>query len=273
MNEIMNALYKRKSVRVFTDEPITEEDKKEILTVAIQAPSAGCQLLYTILDITDQSKKDKLAVLCDHQAFIAKGQMVLIFCADCLKWDTFYKEAGISPRRPGAGDLLLAVEDALIAAQNAVIAAESLGIGSCYIGDIMENVEEIQSLLNLPNYVYPACMLVLGHPTEQQKNRSKPARFDLSDIVCENTYRAKNSAEIRQMFTGRTGLQGYDAWMQAFCNRKYESAFSKEMNRSMEIYLKPFLEGHLSAKTSDANAEGTDSDSSIEKEGASHLEK
>ena len=36
--------------------------------------------------------------------------------------------------------------------------------------------------------------------------------------------------------------QGYDAWMRAFCNRKYESAFSREMNRSMEIYLKPFLE-------------------------------
>ena len=243
MNEIINALYKRKSVRVFTEEPITEEDKKLILTSAIQAPSAGCQLLYTILDITDQAKKDKLADFCDHQAFIAKGQMVLIFCADCQKWDAFYKEAGISPRRPGAGDLLLAVEDALIAAQNAVVAAESLGIGSCYIGDIMENVEEIQALLELPEYVYPACMLVFGHPTAQQQNRTKPARFNLSDIVCENTYQSKDSRQIRQMFAGRTGLQGYDAWMKAFCNRKYESAFSREMNRSMEIYLKPFFRG------------------------------
>ena len=143
MNEIINALYQRKSVRVFTDDPITDEDKKLILTSAIQAPSAGCQLLYTILDITDQIKKDRLADLCDRQSFIAAGQMVLIFCADCQKWDAFYKEAGISPRRPGAGDLLLAVEDAMIAAQNAVVAAESLGIGSCYIGDIMENVEEM----------------------------------------------------------------------------------------------------------------------------------
>ena len=219
MNEIINALYQRKSVRVFTDDPITDEDKKLILTSAIQAPSAGCQLLYTILDITDQIKKDRLADLCDHQSFIAAGQMVLIFCADCQKWDAFYKEAGISPRRPGAGDLLLAVEDAMIAAQNAVVAAESL-----------------------PEYVYPACMLVFGHPTAQQQNRTKPSRFDLSDIVCENAYQTKESSDIRRMFAGRTGLQGYDAWMQAFCNRKYESAFSREMNRSMEIYLKPFLE-------------------------------
>ena len=142
----------------------------------------------------------------------------------------------------GAGDLLLAVEDAMIAAQNAVVAAESLGIGSCYIGDIMENVEEIRTLLSLPEYVYPACMLVFGHPTAQQQNRTKPSRFDLSDIVCENTYHSKESSDIRRMFAGRTGLQGYDAWMRAFCNRKYESAFSREMNRSMEIYLKPFLE-------------------------------
>ena len=80
MNEIINALYQRKSVRVFTDDPITDEDKKLILTSAIQAPSAGCQLLYTILDITDQNKKDRLADLCDHQTFIAAGQMVLILC-------------------------------------------------------------------------------------------------------------------------------------------------------------------------------------------------
>ena len=40
-------------------------------------------------------------------------------------------EAGCTPRRPGAGDLLLAVDDAVIAAQNAVTAAESLGLGSC----------------------------------------------------------------------------------------------------------------------------------------------
>ena len=95
MNEIINALYQRKSVRVFTDDPITDEDKKLILTSAIQAPSAGCQLLYTILDITDQTKKDRLADLCDHQAFIAAGQMVLIFCADCQKWM-------LSIRRPGS---------------------------------------------------------------------------------------------------------------------------------------------------------------------------
>ena len=67
-NEVIKSLYERKSVRVFTDEEISREDKNSILQAALQAPSAGCQLLYTILDITDESKKEKLAVLCDNSS-------------------------------------------------------------------------------------------------------------------------------------------------------------------------------------------------------------
>ncbi len=240
-NEVIKSLYERKSVRVFTDEEISREDKNSILQAALQAPSAGCQLLYTILDITDESKKEKLAVLCDNQLFMTKAKMMLIFCADCRKWLTFYEEAGLTPRAPGAGDLLLAVEDALIAAQNAVTAAESLGIGSCYIGDVMENAEEMKTLLQLPRYVYPACLLVFGYPTKQQKTRKKPERFRLSDIVCENSYQDKDSAQIREMFADRTDGKTYDEWMAAFWKRKYESDFSREMNRSMGVYLRDFL--------------------------------
>lgn len=241
MNEIIQSLHTRKSVRVFTGQEISREDKEAVLQAALQAPSAGCQLLYTILDITDPNKKERLAELCDRQTFAAKAKLMLVFCADCRKWLSFYKEAGLAPRKPGPGDLLLAVEDALIAAQNAVTAAESLGIGSCYIGDIMENAEDVKGLLGLPEYVYPACMVIFGYPTEQQKQRKKPVRFNLSDMVCENTYRDKTGGEIREMFSEQAGGQGYEAWMESFWKRKYESDFSREMNRSMGVYLDDFL--------------------------------
>lgn len=171
---------------------------------------------------------------------MAKAKLMLVFCADCRKWISFYEEAGLEPREPGPGDLLLAVEDAMIAAQNAVTAAESLGIGSCYIGDIMEHAEEVKELLSLPRYVYPACLLVFGYPSEQQKNRKKPERFCVSDPVCENSYRDKSSRKIREMFDGKTDGKSYEEWMEAFWKRKYESDFSREMNRSMAVYLKDF---------------------------------
>lgn len=240
MNDVIKQLYERKSVRVFTEQEIGLQEKNAILMAAAQAPTAGNQQLYTILDITDQAIKDRLVETCDHQPMIAQAKMVLIFCADCKKWYDAYLSVGCTPRRPGVGDLLLATGDAMIAAQNAVTAAESLGIGSCYIGDIMENYEQQRELLNLPNYVMPVGMLIFGYPTQQQVDRPKPERVEMEFIVHENGYAPMDDAQLEEMWTPRAGEKGYNAWMQAFCNRKYNSDFSREMTRSVEKYLEQF---------------------------------
>ena len=242
MNEIIQSLFDRKSMRVYTEEKISEQDVQTILQAATQAPSPGNQQLYTILRITDQELKHRLSISCDNQPFIEKADLVLIFCADCLKWYQVYQEAGATPRKPAVGDLMLAVSDANIAAQNAVTAAEALGIGSCYIGDIMENIETQREILGLPKYVFPAAMVVFGYPTEQQKERTKPERFDLKYIVHENNYHELNGAEIREMFAGRTGARSFEDWTQAFCERKYNSEFSREMSRSVRAALADFEE-------------------------------
>lgn len=241
MNPILQSLHARKSVRAFEDRPIPEELKQEILEAAVQAPTAGNQQLYTILDITDPQLKQALSLTCDNQPFIAKAPMVLIFCADCKKWLDAYREAGCTPRAPGAGDLLLAVTDAAIAAQNAVVAAESLGIGSCYIGDVMENCERQRELLHLPDYVFPAAMLVFGWPTRQQQERPKPARCPMEQIVHTNAYRCMDGQELRTMLAGKTGARSFEDWCAAFCARKYDSDFSREMTRSVEEYLRQFM--------------------------------
>ena len=242
MNEIIQSLFDRKSVRVFTDRPVTAEEKDLILRAAVQAPTAGNQQLYTIIDVTDQAVKNTLVKTCDNQPFIADAKLVLIFCADCRKWYDAFRFAGCEPRDPGVGDLALAISDATIAAQNAVVAAESLGIGSCYIGDIMENCEAHRELLHLPKYVFPCCMLVFGFPTEQQKNRPKPLRSPMDSIVHENRYHEMDGAELEAMLDIRVASGNtYDNWIHAFCKRKYNSEFSREMSRSVAEYLKDFL--------------------------------
>lgn len=240
MNQIIEGLMNRKSVRVFTDREISAEDKKLILQAAMAAPTAGNQQMYTILDITDQKLKETLSETCDHQPFIAKAKMILIFCADYQKWYNAFKLAGCDPRTPGAGDFLLATEDAAIAAQNAVTAAESLGISSCYIGDIMENYEQHKELLHLPDYVFPSLMLVFGYPTEQQINRPKPERAALDFIVHENAYRPLTAEELKHNLSNHKENQTFEEWMQAFCKRKYHSDFSLEMTRSVKEALKKF---------------------------------
>ena len=241
MNDMIKCLTERKSIRSYTNQEISPDCKELILRAAMEAPTAGNQQLYTILDITSQGLKDRLAVTCDNQPFIAKGKMVLIFCADFQKWYQAFTLAGCSPRKPGPGDFLLAVEDAAIAAQNAVTAAESLGIGSCYIGDIMENYEVHKELLGLPEFVFPALMLVFGYPTAQQKEREKPKRAPLDFIVHENIYPHFSQEEIRQNIADIKG-EDFDSWMERFCKRKYQADFSLEMSRSVAAALKNFQE-------------------------------
>lgn len=240
MNEVIRQLVKRKSVRAYTEREITTEEKQAILRAAAEAPTAGNQQLYTILDITDQAIKDRLVETCDHQPMISQAKLVLIFCADCKKWYDAYLAVGCAARKPGVGDLMLAVCDAMIAAQNAVTAAESLGIGSCYIGDIMENCEAQRELLSLPEYVFPVGMVIFGYPTQQQIRRPKPDRVDMPYIVHENGYQPLSDTQLEEMWAPRAGEKGYTAWMQAFCNRKYNSDFSREMSRSVEEYLKQY---------------------------------
>lgn len=240
MNEMIQSLLDRKSVRVFEDREIPEEAVQEILLAAVNAPTAGNQQLYTILRITDDEIKKQLADSCDHQPFIASGKLVLVFCADCLKWFHAFRAGNCDPRTPGVGDLLLAVDDAVIAAQNAVVAAESMGIGSCYIGDIMENYETQKDILGLPRYVFPAALLVFGYPTEQQKNRAKPVRAKMEYIVQENRYHSHTDAELRDMLMKNATPETFDGWLSAFCKRKYNSDFSREMTRSVSEFLKEY---------------------------------
>jgi len=247
MNETMGQIRARKSMRVFEDKPIPGDIKKEILCAAFEAPTAGNQMLYTIIDVTDQALKETLAESCDQQTFIASAPMVLVFLADHRRWLDTYRAAGLSPRKVGPGDMLLAAADAIIAAQNAVVAAESFGVGSCYIGDILENCEDIRALLNLPLETFPAAMLVFGYPSQQQQARRKPKRFDGKYIVLENAYRTLSPEEHREMYLAREAEEGrtevdYHARMEAFWKRKYEGDFSREMNRSAAVYFKDFAE-------------------------------
>lgn len=251
MNQTLDLLMERKSIRAYTDDEINEEIKAKILAAAMRAPTAGNMMLYSILDITDQAVKDILVKTCDNQPFIARAPMVWVFLADYQRWfDYFlhsgvgdiYKQRGIPLRKPEEGDLFLACCDALIAAQNAVIAAQSFGIGSCYIGDIMENYEVHQELFDLPQYTFPICMLVFGYPTEQQINREKNSRLDKDTVFFENKYRRLSGEEFDKLYQDRRVPQGaksagLENFGQAMYFRKFDSEFSIEMSRSVRAML------------------------------------
>ena len=257
MKPTLDLLLNRKSTRAFEEREIEKDVKAKILEATLRAPTAGNMMLYSILDITDQSIKDKLVKTCDDQPFIARAPMVWIFLADYQRWYDYFIHSGvealcaereIAMRKPEEGDLFLACSDALIAAQNAVVAAESFGIGSCYIGDIMENYEIHQEIFKLPPHAFPIAMLVFGYPTQQQKDRQMTTRFDEKFIVFENEYQRLGGKDFEEMFAVQEKNRPQGKAMRDIGNfgqfmflRKFNSEFSREMSRSVREIVKTWM--------------------------------
>jgi nitroreductase len=245
-NQTIELMNERCSTRAYASTPISDEEKRTILHAAMRAPTAGNMMLYSIVEIEDQALKDRLAETCDHQPFIARAPWVLLFVADLQKWMDLFAVAGVEglegvPKdvRPGLGWLMLACCDALIAAQNAVVAAESLGIGSCYIGDILELGETHADLLDLPRYAFPVTMLCLGRP----KTRRRVVERYEKHMVHKNAYRRLGADELREVsddldrLYGAHGFGGYENYVQEVYARKVAADFALEADRSVAWWL------------------------------------
>ena len=258
MNPVLETIHQRKSVRAYEDKPLPEDVRDMILKSAMRAPTAGNMMLYSIIEVSDQEAKNKLVETCDNQPFIAKAPLVLVFLADYQRWVDYFKvsgveqlctEKGVPMVKPEEGDLFLACCDALIAAQTAVIAAESMGVGSCYIGDILENYEVHREMFDLPQYAIPICMVCFGYPSQEQRERERTERFGEEFIVFKNRYRHLGEDEFKEMYAGtHERMMAGSAEMRDQPNvgirmykRKFSAEYAVEMRRSVRAILEAWV--------------------------------
>ena len=204
----------RKSVRTFDGRPLSEEDEAKLRAFCEKTENPfGIPVSVVWLDAKERGLSSPVIV----------GETAYLACK--------------TPKRKRCE---LAVGYAF---ERIVLYAWSLGVGSCFIGDIMENMETQRSLLQLPEFVFPAAMLVFGYPTEQQQNRPKPPRAALEYLVQENTYTPLDDAALRRMLLKNCTEETYESWLRAFHARKYDSDFAREMTRSVAAFLRQFERG------------------------------
>ena len=237
MNEVIKLLKSHTSIRKFNERKIPDEQVQHIIESAMQGATAGNMMAYSIIKIRSKDTLSKLAKSCDDQPFIANADLALLFVADNYKWHKFYEQRNISEtfpdyKGPCISDFMLGVEDGMIAAQNAVIAAESLGIGTCYIGDIMENYEYHKDLFNLPKYTMPIALVVIGNYDTKPQIRD---RFDKSYVVFDEVYPTITEEFINNMFLKEEYKDSEFAMK--FYKRKMDAPFFKEMIRSIKMYI------------------------------------
>lgn len=182
---MIHLLQSHRSVRQYTDEPISDDTLHTIIRSGQHASTANFIQAYSAIHVTDEAKIEQLAKLSKNPQQIESAGAVLVLCMDFYRIKQAAKHAGKEVSFDLAENLLVATTDVALFAQNIAIAAESKGYGICYIGGVRNAPEEISELLDLPEGVAPMYGLTIGVPAED--NEVKP-RFPLEAIVHKNAY-------------------------------------------------------------------------------------
>ncbi len=174
----MKAICSRKSVRIYTGEPITAEELNAVLKAAHAAPVGMGQ--YESVHLTVITNADLLGKIDKAgAAMFGKPDVHPLYHAPMLVL--------VSVQMPTAEAMRnVAFSNAAIIAQNMALAATELGVGVCHIWGAtmaMLNAPEILKELNLPEGFTPSCAVTLGKTEYVYEPREVPMDRIATNII------------------------------------------------------------------------------------------
>ncbi len=232
MTPTIELMCNHRSIRHFTGQPISEDQRNAIIR-ATQATSSSSFLQCTsIIRITEPALREQLVQLSGNQAHVGTAAEFWVFCAD------FNRHIQIQPdAQTGlAEQLLLGAVDTAMMGQSALTAAESLGLGGVYIGGIRNNIAAVTELLALPKLVLPLFGLCLGWPADRPD--LKP-RLPATLLMHENRYQPLDKAT----------LDAYDAAMTSYYHERGSNTrtdtWTDHIRRTLIKESRPFILDYL----------------------------
>lgn len=217
-NETMRLLFERSSCRNFLKKKIPTDVLQLVLEAGIHAPTAGNLQPYSVMKIENSETRQKLAEMCG-QSFIGKAPVLLLFCID-LHRNERWAALEVAPYTAASSfrHFWVSFQDAVICAQSICTAADSMGLGSVYIGTVIDMPKDIQAMLKLPEGVFPVVLLCLGYPASRPAPRRK---LGVDAVVHSERYHEMEDREL---------LDAYD--------EKYERVKLEITEERLETILK-----------------------------------
>ena len=219
-NETMKLLLERSSCRSFESKPIPDNILDEILGAGIHAATGGNLQPYSIIKIAREGTKKRLAELCE-QEFIGTAPIDLLFCLDYHRLQR-WAEAEHCPFSAcnSFRHFWIGFQDVIITAQNICTAADALGLGSVYIGTVLEHPRHMREMFALPNGVYPVVLLCLGYP----KIRPQPRKKLGTEIIVHNEkYEEPSSETLAEAFEKKFPVRDHPNFQMAITDERMET--------------------------------------------------
>ena len=163
--DAMDAILSRRSIRKYTEQPVSDEIVKELLEAAMSAPSAGNEQPWHFVVIKEREILDEIPAFHPYSQMLRHAPVAILVCGD----ETLEKYQGYW------------VQDCSAATQNILLAAQAKGLGAVWLGvyPIEDRVANLRKLLGIPEHVIPFSLISIGYPAEQ---KPRSARYDDSRI-------------------------------------------------------------------------------------------
>jgi len=247
MHDIYELIEKRATCRAYKPEPIPDDVLNRVLEAGCKSPSGGGFQSICIIKITDADKRKKLVDFSRGQKFLATAPVSLMFCVD------FHRLRQVIEQEPAPFRLqdefkylLMGMADCCICAQTMVLAAEAEGLGSCYNGNVLNVMDQVSDLLELPEQVVPLIMLTLGYP--KLERRRQPPKYPASLLVHENTYQERPAEALYAAYRKQNRWQKMPAkpeWVESICavaERLHGADYAAQVRKDIEDkgYIGPY---------------------------------
>ena len=203
MNEVMNTILHRRSIRRFDSRQIEESALQEILQAGLYAPSAGGRQDVIFVVCQDREINERLGRIkranshprmATAASYVSREQPSI---ADDPKLTNAFYDAPTVITFFAPKQFLFSVDDCAVAAENMMLAADALGIGSCYIGQGWPAFadpygQEVLKNWRIPTDHYAVMQLVLGYLREGDRHPTpKPKKKDRVPYIRENEKQPK----------------------------------------------------------------------------------
>lgn len=194
----------RRTVRRYSDRPLSDADLREMIEAAAQAANTGNMQLYSVIVSRTARERKALAPAHFNQPSVEGCQAVLTFCADFNRFNHWCRVSGAEPGYDNFQAFMWAVIDTTIFAQQFCTIAEMNGLGTCYLGTTTYNAPQIAEALGLPDRVVPVVTLTVGYP---EGDTQVSDRLPVGAILHQEKYQEGSDDMIRAAYSEKEALE------------------------------------------------------------------
>jgi nitroreductase len=159
---MLDLIKKRRSIRHYTKESVSEADVKSLLEAAMAAPSAHNAQPWEFIVVRREDLRRQMAQTHQWSDMCADAPLVFVVCG-----------------HEGHSDHW--VEDTSAATENLLLAVTALDLGAVWIGIYPQPQPEahVRKVLGIPDEVRVLCLVAVGHPAETKPPHTK---YDESNV-------------------------------------------------------------------------------------------